>query len=269
MIFLFQNMHGFATVGEELTFASQNFETLVLSEKTKLQYLFPSNKFSSHPIQLGTSHTVHPPGIFYSNNSIRSSHEYQTMSTSSPTTANTNGPSMKRAAFGLGFLLGLVVQGFTLCANVVIAWYMAKRQVETKSDNDTSGLFLAWTFLSTSTALLVLWHVRKLVTSIFWHVHAPSNGADGEDGKTVLAILLDHVEHNFVGGCLVGVGVAWIASDYFLGISMISAHSLVLFVLGMFCWYTGEPDHKVKEKDENELHQDDREDSSLSYVALV
>lgn len=128
----------------------------------------------------------------------------------------------------VGLLIGFLVQEATLAANVVIFEVWGEEFAHT-SRNQIILFSLAWSFVTSALAIIMLGFLRALVSNFFraLPVEARAFGV----AEALHNDMVENLEILFVIGALVGVSLAWVVTDVFLG--MKPQVNISLFTLGM------------------------------------
>ena len=127
-----------------------------------------------------------------------------------------------------GLLVGFLVQEATLAANVVILEVWGEEFAHT-SRTQIIFFSLAWSFVTSALAIIMLGFLRSLVTSFFQAL--PLQAEYFDLAQSIHNDMVENLEVLFVIGALVGVSLAWVVTDLFLGMKPQINVSLV--TLGM------------------------------------
>jgi hypothetical protein len=122
----------------------------------------------------------------------------------------------KRSSLLLGLLVGFFIQFSTLGANYLVISIFGD-DVLTSSRSDILLFSFVWSFFTSALAILLLSFLRNIVTSSY---------ATGDHEEDEIDDMVLHMECRFVVGALVGVCMAWSATDIVLGMSGQIVYSL-------------------------------------------
>lgn len=126
----------------------------------------------------------------------------------------------KRSSLFLGLMVGFFIQFSTLGANYLVISIWGE-EVLSSSKQDIVIFSLLWSFFTSSLAICILAFLRNLVSATY----------SGESSAFDDMVL--HMECSFVVGALVGVCVAWAATDVILGMSAQIVYSLLTLVVAL------------------------------------
>jgi hypothetical protein len=126
----------------------------------------------------------------------------------------------KRSSLFLGLMVGFFIQFSTLGANYLVISIWGE-EVLSSSKQDIVIFSLLWSFFTSTMAIVILAFLRNLVSSTYSR-ESPE-----------LDDMILHMECSFVVGALVGVCVAWAATDVILGMSAQIVYSLVTLVIAL------------------------------------
>jgi F0F1-type ATP synthase assembly protein I len=128
----------------------------------------------------------------------------------------------------VGLLIGFLVQEATLAANVVILEVWGEEFAH--SSRSQIILFsLAWSFVTSALAIIMLGFLRALVSNFY--LSLPAEARSSEHAENLHNDMVENLEVLFVIGALVGVSLAWVVTDMFLG--MKPQVNISLVTLGM------------------------------------
>jgi hypothetical protein len=134
----------------------------------------------------------------------------------------------KNHSLMLGLLVGFFVQFSTLGANflVIVLW---ENDLIHKSKSEIVMLSLVWSAFTSFMAILTLGFLRSVVTIVF----RASVPRDCIDREAILEEVVLHLECRFVVGALVGVCMAWTATDVLLGMNIQIIFSLATLAVSL------------------------------------
>jgi hypothetical protein len=133
-------------------------------------------------------------------------------------------------SISVGLLVGFLVQEATLAANVVILGAWGHEFVNT-SRKEIVLFSLLWSFVTSAVAISLLGLLRAMMTSFF---HAmPTDVRSLNQTETIHRTMMETLETMFVVGALVGVSLAWVLTDVFLGMQTQIKFSIITLVLAL------------------------------------
>ena len=135
----------------------------------------------------------------------------------------------------LGFLVGLFIYLSTLGAEFV-AVMMWGKGILSKTNHELIMFSLAWNLATTFLALIILTCLRRLVITVFSTAvtHRSEQNADDLSSE-----LLSYLEGRFAVGALVGICVAWNATNFVVGMRpQIIQSCVILAVACLWCRVT-------------------------------
>jgi len=158
----------------------------------------------------------------------------------------------------------------TLGTNVVILEIWGDSFIK-KSRGDIVLFSLIWSFVTSALAILMLFFLRALVSNFFRSL--PLKESMRDSSESILQKMIENLELLFVIGALVGVSVAWVATDMFLGMRPQVNFSLVALGISLvWCrgvlWYRSfcesEDRQTVEDKEE-----EDQTNNYGTYTAVI
>ena len=173
--------------------------------------------------------------------------------------------NFKISSLAVGLLVGFLVQMTTLGANVVILEVWGNEFVNT-SRNDIIIFSLVWSFVTSAMAIITLGFLRALVSNFFRSLPIEANMRYVTE--SLHADMIENMEVLFVIGALVGVSLAWVATDMFLGMQPQVNFSLITLAVAL-AWCKGVLWFRSRGEHENEYEDDDEEFSDDDSVLLV
>lgn len=161
----------------------------------------------------------------------------------------------------VGLLIGFLVQEATLAANVVIleVWgdefaYTSRTQIILFS--------LAWSFVTSALAIVMLAFLRTLLTNFFQSLPVESRAF----AETIHNNMIENLEVLFVVGALVGVSLAWVVTDLFLGMKPQVNISLITLAMALI-WCRAVMSCRAREE-VKEMHKEAEESEEESGLFL-
>jgi F0F1-type ATP synthase assembly protein I len=130
----------------------------------------------------------------------------------------------------VGVFVGFLVQEATLAANVVIleAW---GHQFANTSREEIILFSCLWSFVTSAFAIILLGLLRAMMTSFFRAMPADSKFL--EQNETIHRTMMETLEITFVVGALIGVSLAWVITDVFLGMQTHIKFSIITLGLAL------------------------------------
>jgi hypothetical protein len=159
----------------------------------------------------------------------------------------------------LGLLVGFFIYLSTLGAEFVgvMLW---GREILNKSNQELILFSLAWNFITTCIAIVILSSMRRLVTIVF-SATISTTGRSSDNVEEILSELLSYMEGRFAVGALVGICFSWNVTNLVLGMKPQIIQSCVILVVAcLWCRVTlvllGSPErtliHDKKREEEDE-----------------
>lgn len=166
--------------------------------------------------------------------------------------------NFKICCLSVGLLIGFLVQEATLAANVVILEVWGEEFAHT-SRNQIILFSLAWSFVTSALAIIMLGFLRALISAFFRSL--PIEPRVLHLTERIHHDMIENLEVLFVIGALVGVSLAWVVTDLFLG--MKPQVNISLVTLGMaLLWCKAVM--SCRARDEVEDSDEDEDDLFLS-----
>ena len=175
--------------------------------------------------------------------------------------------AFKSHSFIIGLLVGFFVQFSTLGANflVIALW---ENDLMSKSKTEIVTLSLVWSAFTSLMAILTLGFLRSVVTIVF-RASMPSASSAASQARTeaILDEVVLHLECRFVVGALVGVCLAWTATDLLLGMNIQIMFSLATLTISLlWCKLMM---HCFTKDEKSLIHESKREKKREPVIVLV
>jgi hypothetical protein len=142
-----------------------------------------------------------------------------------------------RAAFLLAFLVGCFIYLSTLGAEFlgVMLW---GPDIVTKSNQVLIASSLAWNFVTTVVAIVLLKSARQVVKAVFCAA-VRTTKRSSDNAEEILSELLSYMESRFAMGALGGICLAWNVANMVMGMkAQIIQSCVILLVACMWCRVT-------------------------------
>lgn len=155
--------------------------------------------------------------------------------------------NFKLCSLAMGLLIGFLVQEATLAANVVILEVWGDEFAHT-SRKQIILFSLAWSFVTSALAIIMLGFLRALLSAFFRSL--PVDSRAFHLTEKIHNEMVENLEVLFVIGALVGVSLAWVVTDMFLGMHPQINISLVTLGLALL-WCKAVMSCRSQEEEQN------------------
>lgn len=186
-------------------------------------------------------------------NEDEESESYQFQDFAAPSTRISR--NFKTSSVSVGLLVGFSVQMTTLGINVLIL-DVRGQEYSQMSQKDIAAFSLVWSFMTSAMAIAVLTCVRALATSFIGLLPIEPNKL--QLTEAIQNEMIQTMEFLFVVGALVGVTLAWIATDVLLGMepqfnySIVTLSTALLWCRGVWWFHSQQKYQAVAENDDDE-----------------
>ena len=157
----------------------------------------------------------------------------------------------KFCSIAVGMIIGIFIQASSLGTSLIMTTLYGK---DVYTTNAFVVVSLAWCLVAAIMGVVVMLLLRNLVVTAFYAVNSSIRDAATLDAKEAFMLqVISNMEHFFAVGSLVGVGVAWLVTDFLLKMEGHACHSVVTVGLALvWCKYVvGHQPSKVAERKQN------------------
>ena len=157
----------------------------------------------------------------------------------------------KFCSIAVGMIIGIFIQASSLGTSLITTSLYGK---DIYTTNAFVMVSLAWCLVAAIMGVAVMLLLRNLVVTAFYAVNSSIRDVETLDAKeTFMLQVIGNMEHFFAVGSLVGVGVAWLVTDFLLKMEGHACHSVVTVGLALvWCKYVvGHQPSKAAERKKN------------------